>query len=241
MVSGKQSVDRRKKNTTAKRVMSPQQRAKMQREMVEYEGLKKKFGAILPPKQPATMKGSYQDITKALGDIKIKKPYTGKKRGRKRKRGPRKGSYAAAVGAAKRKKEAAGIPPSPWKQEAVKKTRIAVANIRARQKAKIIEPSAVSYRYKAHLIEPERPFADDRGKYGHGVQSTAIVSFEYYPTRNLLVLIWWKDWKKGIVGSEYAYFDVPWNIYEGLIQASSKGRYVYYNIRTSFKYLRLSK
>lgn len=184
----------------------------------------------------------YQELTLAEQQKRAVKAWQGhiktkRKAGRKRKRGVRKGSLGAIVGGAKRTK-VTPIKPSILPPTIVNQTRKAVANIRARQKAKYITATAISMRHTAHLIEPDKPFSETR-TLAHGLQSTAIVSFEYYPTRNLLILVWWKNWKKGIKGSEYAYFDVPHEIYEGLLQASSKGRFVYYNIRTSFKYMRL--
>lgn len=100
-----------------------------------------------------------------------------------------------------------------------------------------VTATAVSPRHLADLLGPTT-FAEKRTE-KHGLRSTAIVSFEYYPEQNMLILVWWKNWKKGIVGSAYAYFGVPMDTYEGLLKASSKGRYVYYNVRTSFKYKRL--
>jgi len=53
------------------------------------------------------------------------------------------------------------------------------------------------------------------------------------------------DYKKRILqiqyqnGSVYNYFDVPELTWIALKNAPSKGRYVYYNIRTSFKYTRV--
>jgi hypothetical protein len=123
------------------------------------------------------------------------------------------------------------------KQAAILRKR-AVKRIRKKARG-FITSIAISPRHRADLIEPFKAFTDDRMKAGHGLLSTAIVSFEYYPEQEMLILVWWKDWKKGIAGPAYAYFSVPFDVYEGLLKASSKGRYVYYNIRTSFKYKRL--
>ena len=107
-----------------------------------------------------------------------------------------------------------------------------------------IKSKAFSPRHEAQLIAPDRPFAEAIGAKariaaGLGLGSTAIVSFEYIPERNVLILHWWKDWKRGIPGVKYAYFNVPWEEYQNLLNASSKGRYIYYNIRMNYRFQRL--
>lgn len=53
------------------------------------------------------------------------------------------------------------------------------------------------------------------------------------------------DYKKHILqlqyqsGQVYNYYEVPELVWIALKNASSKGRYVYYNIRTSYKYMRV--
>ena len=42
-----------------------------------------------------------------------------------------------------------------------------------------------------------------------------------------------------ISGSVYRYFSVPENIYQGLLQAESKGRYFNYHIRNRFAYAKI--
>jgi hypothetical protein len=116
----------------------------------------------------------------------------------------------------------------------------ALAHIRFGGKKKIFS-AAISYRYAADLIDPDRPFDDDRAAFKHGALSTAIVSFTYIPERRFLMLHWWKDWKKKIEGPKYGYFNVPMDVYIELVRASSKGRYIYYNVRTSFPYVRMSE
>ena len=107
-----------------------------------------------------------------------------------------------------------------------------------------IKSKAISPRHKANLIGPDRPFAEAIGAKariaaGLGLGSTAIVTFEYIPDRKVLILHWWKDWKRGIPGVKYAYYGVPWKEYENLVNASSKGRYIYYNIRMNYNFKRL--
>lgn len=111
-----------------------------------------------------------------------------------------------------------------------------------------ITPIAISNRYKAHLLMPNKPFSipvtdvdpyRQRERASHGRLSTALVSFSYIPEEQMLFLTFWKNWKKRIEGSTYVYFDVPWATYDGLIKASSKGRFMYYNIRTNYAFKRL--
>ena len=107
-----------------------------------------------------------------------------------------------------------------------------------------IKSKAISPRHTANLIAPDRPFAEAIGAKariasGIGLGSTAIVTFEYIPERKVLILHWWKDWKRQIPGVKYAYYGVPWEEYEKLVKASSKGRYIYYNIRSNYRFRRL--
>jgi hypothetical protein len=103
----------------------------------------------------------------------------------------------------------------------------------------------ISLRHEANLTGPIKfsPELDNiaREAFGHGFRSTAIVTYEYQPETRRLILHWWKDWKRRIPGPKYAYLNVPEAIYIELVQASSKGRYIYYNIRTSFKFIRLTR
>jgi hypothetical protein len=124
-------------------------------------------------------------------------------------------------------------PPTPKNQyiRSHKFTReAALAHLRFGGKKKIFT-TAISYRYAADLLDPQRGFTDDREAHSHGSRSTAIISFTYIDERRFLMLHWWKDWKQGIPGPTYGYFNVPWETYEELVRASSKGRYIYYNIR----------
>lgn len=107
-----------------------------------------------------------------------------------------------------------------------------------------IKSRAFSPRHRANLITPDRPFAEAIGAKariasGIGLGSTAIVTFEYIPEREVLILHWWKDWKRGIPGEKYAYYDVPEREHTNLVNASSKGRYIYYNIRMNYRFRRL--
>ena len=70
-------------------------------------------------------------------------------------------------------------------------------------------------------------------------ESTAIYSMEYDPKTKLLIIIFW-GYKQRKRGSKYVFYDVPQNIWIGLCEAGSKGRYFYYFIRTKYKYSRVS-
>ena len=63
-------------------------------------------------------------------------------------------------------------------------------------------------------------------------ESTAIRRFKYYIDERRL-RIWWVE------GGVYDYYDVPESVVNNLIDAHSKGRYVYYNIRTSYEFKRI--
>ena len=41
-------------------------------------------------------------------------------------------------------------------------------------------------------------------------------------------------------GSHYKYMDVPETVYNGMLIAASKGRYLWRNIRDQYEYLRIS-
>ena len=186
-------------------------------------------------------------------------------RGRPRHRGLHKGTPGASISGAKRTTVGksltkAGIdfevgtsgltvtkeaPMSGMaKRKKMKQTRRAAKKVMRKEKGML--STAISMRHRKHLIDPDRPFAaaisdQERIASGLGLGSTAIVTFEYFEERRMLVLHWWKDWKKQIPGTKYAYFDVPIWKYDRLVRASSKGRYIYYNIRTSHPFKRLTK
>ena len=63
--------------------------------------------------------------------------------------------------------------------------------------------------------------------------STAIKRYKYN-LRSRVLRIWFVN------GGSYDYFDVPESIIYDLDRAPSKGRYFYYNIRTSFKFQKVS-
>lgn len=63
--------------------------------------------------------------------------------------------------------------------------------------------------------------------------STAISKYKY-DLRSQVLRIWFVN------GGSYDYFAVPESIVYDLDRAPSKGRYFYYNIRTSFRYEKVS-
>ena len=63
-------------------------------------------------------------------------------------------------------------------------------------------------------------------------ESTAIRRFKYYLDDNRL-RIWWLE------GGVYDYYNVPESVFNELVDAHSKGRYAYYNIRTSYEFKRI--
>ena len=63
--------------------------------------------------------------------------------------------------------------------------------------------------------------------------STAIKKYKYN-LRSQILRIWFVN------GGSYDYFDVPESLIYDLDRAPSKGNYFYYNIRTSFKFKKVS-
>ena len=90
---------------------------------------------------------------------------------------------------------------------------------------------AVSQRGRTHPMEAPLPGMPE-GPQELLMESTAIKRFKYYIEERRL-RIWFV--KKGV----YDYFKVPESVVIALAQAQSKGRYFYYNIRTSYKYSRI--
>lgn len=64
------------------------------------------------------------------------------------------------------------------------------------------------------------------------VQSWAIDRVEYFPDREILHLYMQDE-------SILEYSNVPVEVYKGLMDAESKGRYFNFNIRNNYKYTRL--
>ena len=79
-----------------------------------------------------------------------------------------------------------------------------------------------------------KPFATQQKVSG---ESTAIYSMSYNPKTKWLWITFWKYKQKG-PGSSYVYYGVPQEVWEMLVEASSKGRYFWYYIRGSYNYSR---
>lgn len=113
-----------------------------------------------------------------------------------------------------------------------RKRRQSLKRSQVRFKRKTIEVRrAVSLRGRTHPMEapllgmPQQPQKVL-------MASTAIRRFKYDIEKKVL-RIWWVE------GGVYDYYNVPESVVIELSQAQSKGRYVYYNIRTNYKYSRV--
>lgn len=110
--------------------------------------------------------------------------------------------------------------------------RISIKRAQVRFRKKTIEVRrAVSRRARPHIMA--------RPALGQPLQpqdvllrSTAIRRFKYFIEEKRL-RIWWVE------GGVYDYYNVPESVVLDLSQAPSKGRYVYYNIRTTYKFERI--
>ena len=65
------------------------------------------------------------------------------------------------------------------------------------------------------------------------VQSTNILSIGYKADTQTLIV------KFRVSGQTYEYLNVPQTLYEGLLTAESKGKYINDNIRSQFNYRRV--
>jgi len=70
------------------------------------------------------------------------------------------------------------------------------------------------------------------------LESTAIYAMGYDPKKGILYITFWTYKMRG-PGNTYAYYGVPRGRWDALNEASSKGRYFYYNIRGAYNYRRL--
>ena len=98
-------------------------------------------------------------------------------------------------------------------------------------KRKISQKQVVSARGRTSFAQAPLPSLPTSAQ-GFLMLSTAIKSWKYSPKKRILTLTW-------VSGHVYNYFDVPASVIQHLENAPSKGRYVYYNVRTSFKYTRV--
>ena len=99
------------------------------------------------------------------------------------------------------------------------------------RKATLEVRQMVSQRGRTHPMEAPLPGMPEQPQ-DLLMESTAIRRFKYFIEENRL-RIWFV--KKGV----YDYFKVPESVVIELSQAQSKGRYFYYNIRTSFEFKRI--
>jgi hypothetical protein len=115
--------------------------------------------------------------------------------------------------------------------------------LKARERRAIKHEKVISPRHKADLILPGESFAILQMK--GDMLSTAIYQYDYDPSTLTLLIQFWRIRVRNnrVVsrrpGSEYMYFQVTSRTYEGLVRASSKGRYFYYNIRGRFPFKRM--
>ena len=79
------------------------------------------------------------------------------------------------------------------------------------------------------------PFTTQQNIYG---ESTAIYSMAYDPDKKVLRLTFWKYKQRG-AGGTYLYYNVPLELWKSLQQASSKGRFFWYNIRGLYNFRRV--
>ena len=79
------------------------------------------------------------------------------------------------------------------------------------------------------------PFTTQQNIYG---ESTAIHSMGYNIEKRVLQLTFWKYKQRG-PGGTYIYYNVPPEVWKSLQQASSKGRFFWYNIRGIYNFKRI--
>ncbi len=172
------------------------------------------------------------------------RPGAGRKK--TRHKGPKAGSYKAILAGAKRTKVALikQHAPTAKQMKAVAKQTMALRQtkkkaIKKRAKVSIKQPTAISPRHKANLIQPSKPFKYTRHS-SVGLRSTAIAKYDYDTTTLTLGITFTKvKITKGVIriigqGGSYLWFMVPKEIYWGLERASSKGRYYNRFIKNKF-------
>ena len=129
-----------------------------------------------------------------------------------------------------------------------KKIRESKRRARKARKTAFISPHATSMRHienfpgtlkeREALVKHKVIGDKERIDLGHGVLSTAIDEFAYNDAEYILYIRFWLNWKDRTTSKiMYAYFGVPLQVYEGLLKASSIGKYfnIYIKGRYSFK------
>ena len=113
-----------------------------------------------------------------------------------------------------------------------RKRRQSLKRSQVRFKRKTIEVRRpISQRGRTHPMEAPLPGMPQQPQ-AVLMASTAIRRFKYYIDEERL-RIWW------VGGGVYDYYNVPESVVIELSQAQSKGKYVYYNIRTSYDFKRI--
>ena len=113
-----------------------------------------------------------------------------------------------------------------------RKRRLALKRSQARVGRKTIQVRrAVSLRARTHPMEQAAPSQPQQAQ-DLLMRSTAIRKFKYWIEEKRL-RIWFVS--KGV----YDYYQVPESVVITLSQAQSKGRYFYYNIRTTYEFRRI--
>lgn len=107
-----------------------------------------------------------------------------------------------------------------------------------RAKTKEIISRVYSERREAKAISPMVAFKPYATEQLPSRESTAIYSMEYDPKSKLLWITFW-GYKQRHKGSTYIFYGVPEQVWTAINEASSKGRYFYYFIRTKYKYTKL--
>ena len=121
----------------------------------------------------------------------------------------------------------------------VRKHRKIVTRFRGRRaRGREIVSRVFSERRETRAISPSVAFKPFTTQQLPSRESTAIYRAEYDPKRNLLIVTFW-GYKQRYVGSTYVYYGVSYDLWVRFMEASSKGRFFYYNIRTVFQYTRV--
>ena len=121
----------------------------------------------------------------------------------------------------------------------VSKHRHAIQRWRGKRSKQKEEISRVySERRETKAISPMVAYKPYDTEQPISLESTAIYSMKYDPSTRLLWITFWKYNMKG-PASTYLYYGVPGRLWTSLNEASSKGRFFYYMIRSRFKYSRV--
>jgi hypothetical protein len=95
-----------------------------------------------------------------------------------------------------------------------------------------------SQRWETRLAQHAVAFKPYTTTQTPSLESTAIQAMSYDPKTNQLWITFW-GYKQRWVGNTYVYYRFPEKEWIRLNEASSKGRYFYYNIRGKYQYSRV--